>query len=154
MSAVVPPLGLSNKPIFSTDGTGPNDYEGIFPTKKQCALYSTITCSTSRAHHHVLRWNSRKPPSKLFLDNLSLLSAYDEGGIDGDMENSQENVPTQPHVPLVLSANPPFEEQLLQRTLWPETNKLYGHGNEIVFVTSNRKVFFFFFCEEKSPMKK
>jgi hypothetical protein len=34
---------------------------------------------------------------------------------------------------------PPFEQYLAQHTLWPETNKLYGHGFELVTITCSHK---------------
>ena len=34
---------------------------------------------------------------------------------------------------------PPFEEHLLQNTLWPETEKLYGHVYEIIKVATNKQ---------------
>lgn len=38
--------------------------------------------------------------------------------------------------PLALSA-PPTEDQLMQNTLWPETAKLYGHGNDLFAIAAS-----------------
>ena len=35
------------------------------------------------------------------------------------------------------SSAPPFEDYLVKHTLWPEMNKLYGHGYEISTVSCN-----------------
>lgn len=108
LSANVPALGLSNKPVFPSANSSPS------------LLASSLSPSVTS-------------PDKNEAEKL-----YDEihpnGGYAGfDMNDERDG-----HAPLVLSSVPPFEEQLLQRTLWPEIAKLYGHGNELTTVASSR----------------
>lgn len=53
-----------------------------------------------------------------------------------DEEDSLETIPDA--VPVVLT-EPPVEEQLGWHTLWPESHKLYGHGNELFALCCDHK---------------
>jgi elongator complex protein 2 len=63
--------------------------------------------------------------------------AIEEGDTDPQSKKEFDEFENDvPFVPIVLD-RPPFEEQLLQNTLWTEIQKLYGHINELVCVAVN-----------------
>ncbi|CAG8477672.1 4245_t:CDS:10 [Ambispora gerdemannii] len=83
--------------------------------------------------------------------NLPALGLSNKAISQGDIENfvkaaeSEEFLSRQsyshssatPNSLVQVLEKPPFEEHLLQHTLWPEIDKLYGHGYEIVSVDSS-----------------
>ncbi|KAI0216513.1 Elongator subunit elp2 [Massospora cicadina] len=49
---------------------------------------------------------------------------------------SNKAAPAQEAAQAPTVSRPPYEEELLQATLWPELDKLYGHGYEVVAVAA------------------
>ncbi|KAI8489685.1 Elongator subunit elp2 [Branchiostoma belcheri] len=77
----------------------------------------------------------------LGLSNKALYEGELSVAEDADREipsSFGEQYPQMYYQPLELH-RPPTEEHLLQNTLWPETQKLYGHGYELFCVACNRQ---------------
>ncbi|ORX89886.1 WD40 repeat-like protein [Basidiobolus meristosporus CBS 931.73] len=77
--------------------------------------------------------------------NLPALGLSNKAVFAGDLEKEAESedvlnrqnftaASLAPASALKASDHPPFEEFLVQHTLWPEVDKLYGHGYEIMCV--------------------
>lgn len=86
----------------------------------------------STKHSNVPRASAAQVPA-LGLSNKAILEGETDPNSKQEFDEYEQEVP---FVPIVLE-RPPFEEQLLQNTLWPEIQKLYGHANELVCVAVN-----------------
>ncbi|XP_053253160.1 elongator complex protein 2 isoform X1 [Podarcis raffonei] len=76
----------------------------------------------------------------LGLSNKAVFQAEDTAAQTTEEEEKLTNASSQYHEnyfqPCSLT-EPPTEDHLLQNTLWPETQKLYGHGYEVFCVACN-----------------
>ncbi|CAG8482441.1 4900_t:CDS:10 [Cetraspora pellucida] len=68
----------------------------------------------------------------IFNYDVEKLSAQSEDELLSRQQTFSETLTTPSS--LKILEQPPFEEQLLQNTLWPEIDKLYGHGYELISV--------------------
>lgn len=78
----------------------------------------------------------------LGLSNKATVAVHDEGQDEGEVKGSGEEYageePASGNNVMLDLSHPPLEEHLARSTLWPEHEKLYGHGYEICAVaTSN-----------------
>jgi len=72
-----------------------------------------------------------------FLEYFYIAAVHEipeRSGIDGmdTLETIPDAVPT-------VFTEPPIEDQLAWHTLWPESHKLYGHGNELFSLCCDHK---------------
>ena len=89
------------------------------------------------------------PP--LGLSNRTIANEVEADELQPDTNDPFAALPTLP-ANFDLNKHPPFEEQLLGSTLWPETDKLYGHSFEIIaLAAANRSRLIATACKATSP---
>uniref|UniRef100_A0A182Y827 Elongator complex protein 2 n=1 Tax=Anopheles stephensi TaxID=30069 RepID=A0A182Y827_ANOST len=67
---------------------------------------------------------------------LSNKAVFDVEQPEPDKRHIKDMYPEHYFSPIALES-PPAEETLMQNTLWPEIQKLYGHGNELYAIASS-----------------
>eukprot|EP00741_Cyanophora_paradoxa_P006330 tig00000980_g6137.t1 len=123
LAANVPPLGLSNRPIFPGQAVGRGEGEVGLGVGHRGAPLGELEAGEGAG----------EGPT----DGSG--GGDEEGGPPGPsgvLAGERAPVGSGPFRPVPLS-RPPLEEQLLQNTLWPEVQKLFGHLNEVVALASS-----------------
>lgn len=76
----------------------------------------------------------------LFLANKGLrVNDEEEGGVGGEFDPMTVLTNSTKQKELIQVQEPPVEDVLMARTLWPEQQKLYGHVFEVFCVASSHK---------------
>eukprot|EP00761_Pharyngomonas_kirbyi_P001902 gb/GECH01001906.1/.p1 GENE.gb/GECH01001906.1/~~gb/GECH01001906.1/.p1 ORF type:complete len:809 (+),score=191.80 gb/GECH01001906.1/:1-2427(+) len=73
---------------------------------------------------------------ELGLSNKPIMDGDDDPAQSTDLRFDPAMNEDTKFTPITLH-QPPFEEHLLQNTLWPETQKLYGHANQLICSASS-----------------
>lgn len=80
-----------------------------------------------------------KPAPMLLANKGSRVDEEEEGGTGAEFDPITVLSNTNKTVEVIQVVEPPVEDILMARTLWPEQQKLYGHVFEVFAVTSSHK---------------
>ncbi|XP_066248219.1 elongator complex protein 2 [Euwallacea similis] len=89
--------------------------------------------SICHIHDSDVKSNSTFIPKGASVPSLGLSNKaiFSEDNLEDTLPVDKNPYPEESHFKVQILTEPPTEETLLQNTLWPETQKLYGHGYEI-----------------------
>ena len=108
----------------------------VFDEPKATAELLQRLCGISTPSDHALPDAANIPA--LGLSNKAVEATDAGGSINGEAD--QEGTPHGPSIGAATTLNlqhPPLEDHLARHTLWPEKEKLYGHGYEISAVATS-----------------
>lgn len=107
----------------------------VFDEPKAVAQLLESLCAISGTPTHEMADAANMPV--LGLSNKAISGVDNDGNIvDGEQEETDHTL--EPSKMTLDLTHPPLEDHLARHTLWPEREKLYGHGHEISAVAASR----------------